>query len=220
MDLHKLRMSVARDGKQYAISPHDTSERASLASPSNSETACPKSFERWHDMMDALQRLNVSDASVLDALYERGFTYLAATQANAGFSQEELREPAASMFERMNADPVFANPAIPPSGKRLFAQLRGLPCPTNLGKLPYLRTLATEGLYSLKNLGPPTPSPPCETFCESQSDAKEPLSQLRITTRNYHPSRTIQPSSMVRRSGSKDTPAFTTRLSPASQGIA
>lgn len=142
--------SIAYLDNAYYCYREETPEKAKAFA--RKSTLVP--FERWHDMMDALQRLNVSDASVLDALYERGFTYLAATQANAGFSQEELREPAASMFERMNADPVFANPAIPPSGKRLFAQLRGLPCPTNLGKLPYLRTLATEGLYSLKNLGP------------------------------------------------------------------
>ena len=109
-------------------------------------------IERWNDMMDVLERLRVSDAAILRAHNSRGFTYLSGIIEEVDLSHNEVREAAAHMFERMDADLVFSDPEISPGCKRMFAELRRLPCP-RIDKMAYLRGLVSQGVYNLKNTG-------------------------------------------------------------------
>lgn len=110
-------------------------------------------IERWNDMMDVLEQLDVHDDAVLRAHNSRGFTYLSGILEEVGFSHAEMREAATHMFERMDAKLVLSDPEISPGCKRMFAELRGLPEP-NVRALPYAWSLVKQGCYNLKNVGP------------------------------------------------------------------
>lgn len=109
-------------------------------------------FERWNDMMDELERLEVRDESILRAHNSRGFTYLSGVIEVVGIDHPDVREAAVRMFARMDADLVFSDKELSPAYKRLFAELRGLPAPKT-SSLGYLGRLFQEGVYSIRNNG-------------------------------------------------------------------
>lgn len=109
-------------------------------------------LERWSDMMDVLDRLNVRDERILRAHYSRGFTYLGGILQYAGMEAPGVKEAATAMFRRMDERLVMSDPQISPANKALFRELRDLP-PCRVSPLPYLASLVHEGLYSMKNTG-------------------------------------------------------------------
>lgn len=109
-------------------------------------------IDRWNDMMDVLERLGVTDERILRAHNSRGFTYLSGIIEVVDLTHPEVKEAATQMFSRMDADLVFSDPEISPGCKRLFAELRGIPCPP-IDTFAYVRGLIGQGLYNLKNTG-------------------------------------------------------------------
>lgn len=109
-------------------------------------------LERWNDMMDELERLGITDERILRAHNSRGFTYLSGIIEEVDLTHDNVREAARHMFERMDADLVFTDSELSPGMKRLFADLRGIPCP-KISHLPYTKSLFNEGIYNLKNTG-------------------------------------------------------------------
>ncbi|MEA5020600.1 MAG: glycosyltransferase family 2 protein [Gordonibacter sp.] len=124
--------------------------------PEKSESFARKNtllpLSRWNDMMDELERLDVHDKSILRAHNSRGFTYLSGIIEVVDLSHNEVREAATYMFKRMDPNLVIKDPEISPGCKRMFAELLGLPEP-KIKRLPYLKGLFKEGVYSLKNSG-------------------------------------------------------------------
>ena len=109
-------------------------------------------LERWNDMMDVLERLDITDERILRAHNSRGFTYLSGIIEEVDLTHDDVREAAKHMFERMNADLVFSDDEVSPGMKRLYAGLCGIPCP-KISSLPHIKGLFNEGFYSLKNTG-------------------------------------------------------------------
>ena len=109
-------------------------------------------FERWNDMMDVLERLNVTDERILRAHNSRGFTYLSGVIEEVDLTHDNVREAAKHMFERMDPQLVFSDDEVSPGMKRLFANLRGVPCP-KINALPHMAGLVRAGLYNLQNTG-------------------------------------------------------------------
>ena len=109
-------------------------------------------IDRWNDMADVLERLHVTDERVLRAHNSRGFTYLSGIIEVVDLAHPEVRAAAEQMFSRMDAGLVFSDPEISPGCKRLFAELRGIPCP-RIDRLAYVRGLIGVGLYNIKNTG-------------------------------------------------------------------
>lgn len=109
-------------------------------------------LERWNDMMDELERLGITDERILRAHNSRGFTYLSGIIEEVDLTHDNVREAAKHMFERMDADLVFTDSELSPGMKRLYADLRGIPCP-KINPLPYTKSLFNEGIYNLKNTG-------------------------------------------------------------------
>ena len=58
-------------------------------------------FDRWNDMMDALERIGTRDEAVLRAHNSRGFTYLGGVLEEVDLTNDEVRAAATRMFERM-----------------------------------------------------------------------------------------------------------------------
>lgn len=109
-------------------------------------------FERWNDMTDVLEQLDVTDERILRAHNSRGFTYLSGVIEEVDLSHEDVRNAATRMFERMDESLVFADKEISPGMKQMFAELRGIPCP-KINSWPYRMGLMKQGLYSMKNTG-------------------------------------------------------------------
>ena len=116
----------------------------------HSNTLLP--LERWNDMMDVLERLDITDERILRAHNSRGFTYLSGIIEEVDLTHDDVRETAKHMFERMDADLVFSDNEVSPGMKRLYAGLRGIPCP-RINPLPHMKGLVGQGVYNLKNTG-------------------------------------------------------------------
>ena len=116
----------------------------------HSNTLLP--LERWNDMMDVLERLGITDERILRAHNSRGFTYLSGIIDEVDLTHDDVREAAKHMFERMDADLVFSDNEVSPGMKRLYAGLRGIPCP-KINPLPHMKGLVGQGVYNLKNTG-------------------------------------------------------------------
>ena len=96
-------------------------------------------------MMDELERLDITDEQILRAHNSRGFTYLSGIIEEVDLTHDNVREAARHMFERMDADLVFTDSELSPGMKRLYADLRGIPCP-KINPLPYTKSLFNEGI--------------------------------------------------------------------------
>lgn len=109
-------------------------------------------LERWNDMMDVIERLGITDERILRAHNSRGFTYLSGIIEEVDLTHDDMREAAKHMFERMDANLVFSDNEVSSGMKRLYADLRGIPCP-KIDPLPHIKGLFNQGFYSLKNTG-------------------------------------------------------------------
>lgn len=133
--------------RAYYCYREETEEKSAAFAERN--TLVP--FERWHDMMDVLDRLGVSDCGVMDAMIRRAFRYLDGVRRYTG-DRADVTDAAKSLFERMDAEQVLQNSGISPDQKRLFARLRGLPEPKT-SKIQWMGTLVKEACYATRNAG-------------------------------------------------------------------
>lgn len=109
-------------------------------------------FERWNDISDLMERLNVTSTEVWSIQYKRAFRYLSIVEKAVGPDAPGVPEATLAMFKRMNPDGVFAEPDITPAQKRRFAQALGLPEP----RINHARRgawLAKQALKELRQTG-------------------------------------------------------------------
>lgn len=132
----------------YYCYREETPEKS--ASFARNSTLLP--LERWNDMMDILEHLEVRDKAVLRAHNSRGFTYLSGILEEVSLSRDDVCVAAKRMFERMEPTLVFEDSEISPGCKRMFAELRGIELP-RISSIPYTAGLFRQGLYNLKNTG-------------------------------------------------------------------
>lgn len=109
-------------------------------------------LERWSDMMDAMERLRISDPRILRAHYSRGFTYLSGIIEEVDLEHDHVRKAAAHMLSRMDGAIVLNDPEVSPGCKRLFCELTGLPMP-KVSYVAYMKGLFREGFYNIRNNG-------------------------------------------------------------------
>lgn len=109
-------------------------------------------FERWHDMMDILERLGIKKKAILYAQVARGFLYKNQVASAVGIDQPEIKDELIRMFKRMDPELVYKERSVSPEDKLLFAQLLDLPAP-KIDKGAYKKYLLSEGLYSMRNIG-------------------------------------------------------------------
>lgn len=135
------------DEPYYFYREHDLNDAEALARRS---PLVP--LMRWNDMMDAAERLGVTDARVLGALNLRGINYATITVSAAGLDAPGLEPLLKGSLKRLDADAVLADPAIGPAGKKLFAQVMGLPEP-RVNKAAHMAHLAREAAYRVRQNG-------------------------------------------------------------------
>ena len=109
-------------------------------------------LQRWNDMMDAAERAGVTDRRVLEALALRGVNYALITVGAAGEDADGVGELLSRSMERLDKDLVLRSPLISPTGKRLFARVRGVRAPRS-GSLAYYAHLGREAIYRVRENG-------------------------------------------------------------------
>ena len=109
-------------------------------------------IQRWHDMKDVLDRLQVTDERILRAHIHRGFTYLAGIYTYIGTEREDIREAARSVYERMEYDIIASDPEIPPFDLRVYADVMGVEVPRD-NRLAFAGVMVGRGMYFLVNAG-------------------------------------------------------------------
>ena len=141
--------SIAYLNKAYYYYREETEEKT--AAFAKNYMTVP--FERWHDMMDVLERIEMRDEAVLKVQYRRGFTYLDYVASEIDANDPRVLDIMARMFARMDDNLVLDEPHISPAWKRRFLEVKGLHG-HRVNPLPYAATLMGAGLYSVKNVGP------------------------------------------------------------------
>lgn len=134
------------DEALYDYHEHDLNDAEALAARS---PLVP--LTRWNEMMDAALDLGVVDRRVLEALALRGVNYTSIT-LSAAPADAQARELAVRSMARLDASLVLENGSVSPNGKRLYAQLLGLPQP-QINKAAWAAHLAKEGFYRVKTNG-------------------------------------------------------------------
>lgn len=109
-------------------------------------------IERWNDVEDISEALEITDACIIEQIYHRGLNNLSMVLAYAK-DAKGVQTAAEKMAHRMDPDLVFASKAISPHCKRTFAQLVGIPCP-KIDEKAWKIQLFKEAIYTLRNAGP------------------------------------------------------------------
>ena len=95
----------------------------------------------------------MTDEGVWRIQNERAFTYLGGIATYVDVDREDVHPLMKQVFERMDAEMVFADPEISPSWKERFARERGITAP-ELDAKPYFAHLVKQFGYNLVNVGP------------------------------------------------------------------
>lgn len=107
---------------------------------------------RWNEMMDAAALAGVDDPRVISALALRCVNYALVTVGAVGLDAPGVRELVRASFERLDVDAVLADARVSPAGRRLVAEVLGLPEPRG-GALAHAAHLAREALYRVRTNG-------------------------------------------------------------------
>ncbi len=109
-------------------------------------------FDRWQDMTDIMEELQVTDEGLVRMHIDKGFMYRDSVLANNDPTDEHILDLERKMFARMEPEAVFTNPSISPAKKARFAEVRGIPCP-KVSKASYYKAMFGEVLYNVRNNG-------------------------------------------------------------------
>jgi glycosyltransferase involved in cell wall biosynthesis len=109
-------------------------------------------IDRWLQMLDIIEELEISDPRILTAHYIRGFYYVSQVIEVVPLSDELVCSAVTALFERMDAELVLADTRISPARKQLFVKLRGLP-EQEFDTKEYNRHLLKAGMRDLSNIG-------------------------------------------------------------------
>ena len=106
-------------------------------------------FDRWHDMLEVLGRLGVTDERILASHYVRGFNYALQAMRDDGADDPLVLRRTRQMVEAMDPGIVERSRRISPYHKKFFAEQRGIPYA--MSRPAYL---LSELRFSLAHEGP------------------------------------------------------------------
>lgn len=110
------------------------------------------SFDRWNQMADILERLNVTDDGILKAFYVIGFRYVGGGFADFGDDNPDIKEWSGEIFRRMDPERVVRIENLSGHMKSLFFELSGYD-PIPYSNADYHKELVKEFIYSTKTNG-------------------------------------------------------------------
>lgn len=109
-------------------------------------------FDRWNDMADILERLNVTDDEILKAFYVIGFRYVGGSFADFGDDNPDIKAWSAELFRRMDPERVVRIKNLSGHSKKLYFELSGYE-PIPYSNNEYLGELVNEFFYSIRTNG-------------------------------------------------------------------
>lgn len=127
--------------------------REDLPGSSSANRVLALSFERWNNMCDVCDRLQISDQGVRRALAVVAFRYVGEAIAQVGFENAELTEQMKRMFARIAPETILSLNNVSPQLRALAFKLTGRPQP-KISSFEYFCGLVGEFAYSIQNNGP------------------------------------------------------------------
>ena len=139
-------------------------------------------FDRWHDMMDIIEELGVTDEVILRAHYRRGFIYLSGVYSFVSLEDERLSCAIRDMFGRMDPALVLDDPEIPPFDRKLFAKTMGID-DARISSLGFAGFMLGRGLYFMANTGLPYTARMVKGVLKRQFSSKTPWQETQYGER-------------------------------------
>lgn len=99
--------------------------REDLAGSSSSGDVSLLSAERWHDMMDVVERIGIDDTGVLSALHLTGFRYIQRIFDDGGWDKPDEMEAVCGIFARMDLDVVPGLASVPVRLRKMAFEING-----------------------------------------------------------------------------------------------
>ncbi len=128
-------------------------------------------YERWHQMMDALEASGLEDPRLKEALYVVAFRYVEGV-VNKLVDDEEVLEGTRRLFERMDLSLVEGLDTVSPDLRAYAFRLRD-EVPPDFDTLAYALSLVRTGLHSLDINGPGFTLDYVRLFLKSHAERKE-----------------------------------------------
>ena len=139
-------------------------------------------FDRWHDMMDIIEELGVTNEVILRAHNRRGFIYLSGVYSFVSLEDERLSCAIRDMFGRMDPALVLDDPEIPPFDRKLFAKTMGID-DARISSLGFAGFMLGRGLYFMANTGLPYTARMVKGVLKRQFSSKTPWQETQYGER-------------------------------------
>ncbi|MDY3799084.1 MAG: glycosyltransferase [Eggerthellaceae bacterium] len=169
---------IAYLDKPFYCYREETEEKSRAVAVNN--TMLP--FDRWHDMMDIIEELGVTDEVILRAHYRRGFIYLSGVYSFVSLEDERLSCAIRDMFGRMDPALVLNDPEIPPFDRKLFAKTMGIG-DAKISGLGFAGFMLGRGLYFMANTGLPYTARMVKGVLKRQFSSKTPWQETQYGER-------------------------------------
>lgn len=169
---------IAYLDKPFYCYREETEEKSRAVAVNN--TMLP--FDRWHDMMDIIEELGVTDEVILRAHYRRGFIYLSGVYSFVSLEDERLSCAIRDMFGRMDPALVLNDPEIPPFDRKLFAKTMGID-DARISSLGFAGFMLGRGLYFMANTGLPYTARMVKGVLKRQFSSKTPWQETQYGER-------------------------------------
>ena len=169
---------IAYLDKPFYCYREETEEKSRAVAVNN--TMLP--FDRWHDMMDIIEELGVTDEVILRAHYRRGFIYLSGVYSFVSLEDERLSCAIRDMFGRMDPALVLDDPKIPPFDRKLFAKTMGID-DARISSLGFAGFMLGRGLYFMANTGLPYTARMVKGVLKRQFSSKTPWQETQYGER-------------------------------------
>lgn len=169
---------IAYLDKPFYCYREETEEKSRAVAVNN--TMLP--FDRWHDMMDIIEELGVTDEVILRAHYRRGFIYLSGVYSFVSLEDERLSCAIRDMFGRMDPALVLDDPEIPPFDRKLFAKTMGIG-DAKISGLGFAGFMLGRGLYFMANTGLPYTARMVKGVLKRQFSSKTPWQETQYGER-------------------------------------
>ncbi len=123
--------------------------REDLPGSSSAMRSLDLSFERWNDMCDVMDRLDIHDHGIRRALDTIGFRYVGEAIGRGGLDDAELKAGMQRIFSRMGTDDILSLTNVSPQLRQLAFALTDRACP-QLSGCEYFKALVKEFFYSIR----------------------------------------------------------------------
>ena len=169
---------IAYLDKPFYCYREETEEKSRAVAVNN--TMLP--FDRWHDMMDIIEEMGVTNEVILRAHNRRGFIYLSGVYSFVSLEDERLSCAIRDMFGRMDPALVLDDPEIPPFDRKLFAKTMGID-DARISSLGFAGFMLGRGLYFMANTGLPYTARMVKGVLKRQFSSKTPWQETQYGER-------------------------------------